>query len=536
MVANRPSRQCDTRYLGGGRNSGWFFALCLLIIAINSSHAISAEMASAGRQTQPDSCIVAANPTWSEPEHRAWRSLCDKDTVDLSQVPNQRLDPGSKGCLATFATAGEKYPDPVIYGHDPGRLLSSTFFDDIFHNAKYFHFVENTPIRIRGAFIPALYISNVAVSALRIDNSLIGDVEVRNTKFDSSLSFCDFTTIKNRIVASNLNAPEAEFYRVSVLSNCFYGVDPCLTIENSSLPNVSIVLVNTDKINITSTHVDNTLFMNEDNTKAISIQDSSAGEIYMPKNTISILSFYTLDVKRGISVGNVQWKRLPPRPGAPARSDLGSLLQVSRVATPRFNYSLTGSEVTLPDKIQFQENVIGTIFLGGDPLRWLQRIQGPPETVLDVYDTTAKTYAMRSRSATARELSYQREILADAAEYNVSNYWGDAPRHISRMVSRLVVGYGYYPEWGVLAIFGFVLIAWPIFATGATKITSDTRPHSWFIFSLDTVIPILSLDSRDNNITFKGFRQYFLYFMRLLGAGLVFLVIAYLKQAIFGPG
>jgi hypothetical protein len=152
-----------------------------------------------------------------------------------------------------------------------------------------------------------------------------------------------------------------------------------------------------------------------------------------------------------------------------------------------------------------------------------------PEQV-ELYTLTAKTYAVRRYRDTARQLYYQKDVLEDKAEYNRTQRFD-----MLRSVSKVVFGYGYYPERGFMLLLGFVIVGWPIFATGEGMLIGTVRPRSWLLFSLDTMIPILVLDPKHADVSFSGPRQYYLYFMRLLGAGLALLVFAYLKQVFFGP-
>ena len=80
---------------------------------------------------------------------------------------------------------------------------------------------------------------------------------------------------------------------------------------------------------------------------------------------------------------------------------------------------------------------------------------------------------------------------------------------------------------------GKSIIGTIIFKSGE-KLAGVTQ-KSWLSFSLDSVIPVINLDKDHEGVRFAGWRQYFLYFLRFLGAVLVVLVLDFLKQAITGP-
>jgi hypothetical protein len=479
------------------------------------------------REAQVASCLAAADPAWSEPEHRVWQSLCNKKTADLSNSADRAIDATALGCDATFETYQQTPRDPGPYESDPRRRVSGKFLEDILASDGYARYLRDAPIRIIGAYITSAHVHNATIQSLRIDNSLIDDISLTNVKLDSSLSFCDAVRIKDTLVLGNVTAPRVEFYKVDVEAQSLYGTSPCFRIEGSSIADLELVYVRAAKIDVTSSHFDGRISMNENEAKGLTIVETGAGELSIFGGSISHLTIASLNLSRRMSIGGIKWEQFPERPGVPNK-EITSALSLSGVSAPGLNYAalVSGEGPIYPERINFYDTSLGAIFLGNDPLALLGHIDQLPETVLDLYAATAKSYAALGRQSTAREILYQRALLADGS---------DSGFNITRWISRLVVGYGYYPERGLLFLFVFVLIGWGIFATGEPELTSAVRPHSWFVFSLDTVIPILALDPKNAEVSFRGFRQYYLYFMRLLGAGLAFLVFAYLKQTFVGP-
>jgi hypothetical protein len=302
-----------------------------------------------------------------------------------------------------------------------------------------------------------------------------------------------------------------DFHDVEVRAQSFYGTSPYLRIEESAISQLSMGHVDAAKIELMSSHF--------------------AGRVSISNSKVVHLVFSLVDVTRYIMISDIQWQRFPPR--LPGQGETGSGLYLDEVSAGGLKYAgaVTSAGGSLPDSVGYRDNSFGTVFLGDDPLALLGKTnQQQPETVLDLYALTAKTYTARGRQATARQLYYERDILEDEAEQKRTQRFD-----VLRWISRVAVGYGYYPERGLLLLSVFVVLGWPIFATGERRLTGAIVPRSWLVFSLDTMIPILVLDPKTAEVSFSGFRQYYLYFMRLLGAGLAFLVLAYLKQAFIGP-
>ncbi len=92
-------------------------------------------------------------------------------------------------------------------------------------------------------------------------------------------------------------------------------------------------------------------------------------------------------------------------------------------------------------------------------------------------------------------------------------------------------------QWGIYWIIGLVLIGWWIFRSGRKALVDPkTRPDNWMLFAIDTVIPVIHLDRRHADVAFTGWRQWYLSFLRVMGAILVFLVFYFLQQVLLGIG
>lgn len=90
-------------------------------------------------------------------------------------------------------------------------------------------------------------------------------------------------------------------------------------------------------------------------------------------------------------------------------------------------------------------------------------------------------------------------------------------------------------QWGIYWIIGLVVVGWLVFRSGRKDLVDpNARPDSWMLFAIDTVIPVIQLDRRHDAVAFTGWRQWYLSFLRVMGAVLVFLVFYFLKQVLLG--
>src|SRR5262249_18458254 len=102
-------------------------------------------------------------------------------------------------------------------------------------------------------------------------------------------------------------------------------------------------------------------------------------------------------------------------------------------------------------------------------------------------------------------------------------------------VSWATVGYGLYPATGFFWFGVLVVIGYYVFRTGEKAVIGKFLPRSWFVYSIDTIIPVISLDPKHEQIRFAGWRQYYLYVMKIMSAVLVFLVLKVLQDTIAIP-
>jgi hypothetical protein len=197
---------------------------------------------------------------------------------------------------------------------------------------------------------------------------------------------------------------------------------------------------------------------------------------------------------------------------------------------------ISGQELSmlapLPDRLGIGHAGFQSVNFGPDPLPALPHIEpvgdSDGSTYIPFLAAMARFYATIGRADIARELTYTSNLrTAPPPEQHV-----DYAIWLVRLVS---VGFGQRVHWGILWIMGLVLLGWGVFYLGKNRLADpNKRPANWLLFSLDTVIPVINLDKTHEEIAFRGWPQWYLYFLRLMGAVLAFLVFFFLKQAILG--
>jgi hypothetical protein len=143
-----------------------------------------------------------------------------------------------------------------------------------------------------------------------------------------------------------------------------------------------------------------------------------------------------------------------------------------------------------------------------------------------LFDRIAKSYREAGDYKSSDEIRY----LKKTVEYeHVDDF-----NKVLWFISWATVGYGIQPWRGFIWFGALVAIGYFVFRGGERSLLSGTKPRSWLVYSIDTVIPVISLEKKHDEIAFVGWRQYYLYSMRLLSAVLAFLVFKFLQDIIVG--
>jgi uncharacterized protein YjbI with pentapeptide repeats len=193
----------------------------------------------------------------------------------------------------------------------------------------------------------------------------------------------------------------------------------------------------------------------------------------------------------------------------------------------RIDGALLVGDLRTPLNATVSDVVFSRANLGKDPITSLKNLLAQtPNTGLSSqnYSRLAKSYSDAGQSGIARSIL----IEGQNAEY----------RHAAGLTTWylygfwLLAGYGYRPEVGFIWIFIFVIIGWVIFKTAKCEVVSPAPPDNWFVFALDSVIPGIHLKKNHEEVAFSDWRKYVLYFLRFLGAVVVFIVLELLKRVV----
>ncbi|HXZ17645.1 MAG TPA: hypothetical protein VEH77_17090 [Roseiarcus sp.] len=93
-------------------------------------------------------------------------------------------------------------------------------------------------------------------------------------------------------------------------------------------------------------------------------------------------------------------------------------------------------------------------------------------------------------------------------------------------------GFGLYPEYGLYLFAALIIALWLALRSGGTNALVDPAkaPKSWFVFAVDSFIPVFSVDESFKNVEFKGWRHWMLYGARVLGILFAFILLKALEK------
>jgi hypothetical protein len=141
-----------------------------------------------------------------------------------------------------------------------------------------------------------------------------------------------------------------------------------------------------------------------------------------------------------------------------------------------------------------------------------------------LFEQIVKAYKNAGQSGAADDIQFMKKNADYTHSEGFAKFW--------LFLSWALMGYGLRP-WHGFVLFGvLIVIGYFVFRTGQHVQCRGEKPRSWFIFALDTVIPVIKLDKAHDEVAFEGPRQYVLYAMRVLSAGLIFLVAKILGDII----
>jgi len=282
-------------------------------------------------------------------------------------------------------------------------------------------------------------------------------------------------------------------------------------------------------------HVDGNLSMGSGNFTAIDLKSAQIkGDLDLSKSTITDAAGIRMDgihVDGNLNMGSGNFTAIDLK-SAQIKGDLD-------LSKSTFNggLNLTGARIDDLLLVGIVPKGPTTVFtnlsfskanFGPGPILMLKMLSQQPQDLgfsSQNYATLAKSYSDLGLPDTARQILIEKET----AEFKHSDFWN----RIWLWFIWLFAGYGYRPEVTLAWIVGFVLVGAFIFKTGEDRLVAGRPPSSWLIFALDSVIPGIHLNKDHDDVAFAGGRQYFLYFLRFLGAVVIFVVLALLKRTLF---
>ena len=326
---------------------------------------------------------------------------------------------------------------------------------------------------------------------------------------------------------------------VEVALTIFARIEDGLVIQNLKGGNLI-----TDKINADNIEIDDSkllgLFLENIVSQGLHLSNVYAGTAIIDNVHLSdVLSISQYDGV-GLIISNlksnsagIETKKLYTL--AISGSDFGSGLYLDTLAwgdnSGLILMETTGSSMKwiLHGSVPRAVGVTGATFnrldWGTNPIAILQRTTAKGvDASTGIYDVLAQTYSEEGRNDLARAVLIEREN----AIFRFSHDWWEKAY---LWLSWVLAGYGYRPEFGIAWVLVFVGLGTVIFWSGEKSVLGGRVPKNWLVYAIDSVLPGIKLDDAHAGIGFKGWRQYYLYFHRFLGAVVVVLIFAILRRS-----
>jgi hypothetical protein len=359
---------------------------------------------------------------------------------------------------------------------------------------------QGAPVNIIGAYIPAVDVSNASVGALRIDDSYI----------DDDLSLNNVTILRSVEIHRSI----VDTVRLSLVAG------GKITLHETSVKTFAASQLNIGRLSFTDAHIDQLGVTISRFSEQLSIMGGGFNHVHLTESKSDGL-FVRPTSLRALKISDYVDS---------AMFFLGvhrwtgeSEINISTMTVGQF--FLRGDEV--PTKVSILGFSAGSMDWGADPLPYLRRLMAAAPYNPAIHTSLAASYAQAGQSETANAILIERQN----AEFKNTKSWIDKGY---LFVIWLLADYGYRPELGLVWIAGFVLLAAVIFKSGQGQIVSGKPPDNWLVFAFDSVIPGIQLNRDYSALQFKGWRQYFVYFMRFLSAVVVVLVLEMLKKSVSG--
>lgn len=461
--------------------------------AAHSQQPILAEPASGGGQAAhaPSTACTALFGSLTPAAGAVWRRLCAGEAVDLSKIP------------------------------DAGR---GTFLDEIIADPSRQAMLKDARIRMANGSLDALTIDGLEARSLTLQNIAIRE---RLALYDSVVG--DAVALDNVRVGGDIDIENLTARRFSQSASRVTNPQNSLSVRDSRLDKLSIDRSDDPQLNIFDSQIGAVDISKLGNTN-IKLWSLGGGEINILNSGKLTISASELATTGSIRLLNDLWEDDAAKDTPP--------VVLSYVQAPEF-VLFSGFAGFRPPRLGVEHAKFDAVSFGPDPLpaiAGIGAIGAPGQTAdnpqyLPFLAAAARTYAANGRADLAQEITYKINLLNKPPLISASDIWSRG----FWLLRWIAVGFGQRVEWGIYWIILLVAIGWLVFRTGRKFLVDpSTRPGSWLLFAIDSVIPVIHLDRRHDEVAFNGWRQWYLGFLRIMGAVLVFLVFYFLKQVLLG--
>ena len=469
------------------------FAAVFAALGATAAHPqqpILGRAAAGGDQAAPAAACAARTGSLTPAAEAVWLRLCAGKAVDLSQI------------------AG---------------AASGAFLDEIIADPSRQAMLKDARIRIANGTLDALTMHGLEARSLSLANISIAKNLVL---YDSAVD--DTVTLDNVRVGGDVDIENLTARRLSQSSSRVTNPQNSLSVRDSRLDKLSIDRSDDPNLNIFGSQIGAVEISRLGNIN-IKLWSLSGGDLNILDSGKLTISASQLALTGSIRLLNDLWEEDATKDSPP--------VVLSYVQAQEF-VLFSGFAGFRPPRLGVEHAKFDGVSFGPDPLpavAGIAAVGAPGQTpqYLPFLAAAARNYAANGRADLAQEITYKINLLNKPPLNSASDVWSRG-FWLLRWIS---VGFGQRVEWGIYWVIGLVAIGWLLFRTGRNSLVDpSTRPDSWVLFAIDSVIPVIHLDRRHVEVAFTGWRQWYLGFLRVMGAVLVFLVFYFLKQVLLGGG
>jgi len=440
-------------------------------------------------------CLDKQNSSWTEPERWAWSRICAHLPIDFD---------------TRYGTTKTQYALDSL-ANDPKRYLSKEFLTQILDDKLYASEIATSGLEFTSIYSENLEIRGHQISSLRFDHSKIkGSLTIRDIKVDHRVSL-------NGSHLDMMEITSVSTHAVSIIDTTV----PDLIIGDSQFDYINISKSQLDRFHLGLNDINKELIISDTHLENLLILDNSIQKVMLLNSMMSHLSLANTDIRDEFSMRGIKWSK--------SKDGEKSTLIISSVRTSRFDIAPRETKLPtdLPDKASIFEFSFAAGNWGINPIPVLERLSVLTDVYIpQIYSTLAKSYNDSSQPETARAIL----IVGQETALRYSRSWFQIAW--LSVIKSLVV-FGYLPELGFMWIFAIVFMASIYLWLGRQAVTSEYKPDNWFIwflFSLNAVLPGITLDKRFEEVRFDSWHQYLIYTLRFLGAIVVLLVVFFIRR------